>query len=299
MEKPIHHGSNRFAQANASIAEANSRSCESVNLQGGDVDAGPSSDLSIVPFEAHDNVAVDVPNSPERSVFLQRLSDLKTASPRFGLEDDVSYHTELAKLTVGRDDGLNQWLKTSSPLWKGNSSAPVKAVSTQESTTVLPTMSMVKKQSSHSPSPLRESAPAQELTSVTPPSSRFRNGRSNSSSLQEQVLSISNQSLNVNSPSPDHTHFLPAAIPFQWEDQPGKPKSIRLSRRLSREAVEIIKYMENLPSAEVVEITGISTAGGIGIGNANEGRTESHRYYGKAQHSREASLGQSSRRYST
>jgi hypothetical protein len=78
-----------------------------------------------------------------------------------------------------------------------------------------------------------------------------------------------------------------------------KPKSTRLSRKLSRETVETIQYMENLPS---VENTGTSADGGIGnggIGNGDEARTESHRYYGKSRHSREASLGQSSRRNST
>lgn len=37
----------------------------------------------------------------------------------------------------------------------------------------------------------------------------------------------------------------------------------------------------------------------MGDNDGDKGRTESHRYYGKAQHSREASLGHSSRRYST
>lgn len=322
MEKPIHHDSQadtpqRFAAGDGPVYSL-------------------SHGARVLPIEPHKNVAVDVPDSPERTVILQRLRDLQSAaaSPRFGLEIDASYHKELAKLTIGRDDGLNQWLKSSSPLWKGTNA---KAAPTQESPRDVAAViaAVRRKQSSHSPSLVGESGLTPVRASGTPATSRFNLNSGNNNSLHEQILCISKQSPQVSSPPPDHTHFLPAAIPFQWEDQPGKPKSIRVSRRLSREDAEILKYVDRLPFAEVVKVTDTYRAGlgdgddtrteshrygssrmgnddGIkvrmespryggnrmGHGDGIEVRTESHRYYGKVQHSREASLGQSSRRYS-
>ena len=175
----------------------------------------------------------------------------------------------------------------------------------------------------------------QELLPITPTPARFKQSprrRSSSSSIQDQIVSIHKLQFPARAvssashiPSPDHTPFLSAArgkIPFKWEEEPGKPKitvNDADARRLSREEIEVSNCVETIlqldssqngdtnivpESATVIEASEngeTSSARRSADGAGDEGRIESHRYYGKGHlrgHS-ESSLGQSSRRYST
>ncbi|KAG0615362.1 hypothetical protein M758_5G035400 [Ceratodon purpureus] len=348
------YGSNRFTVvANACANEK--QGCDAA--QSGD-------GLSVVQVQAaRIKVAVNdyVPASPGRSEILRRLTDLKAhpLSPRQVPDDAVSYHKEKAKMAAVRDE-LHGRLKISLPLLKdeyygkGSSSPASKYQSKPQENALgeLEIMSNIgeRRRQSSSPSGLRGSPrrPPQwgsQEHPITPtsrfrngdehpttPTSRFRNGERqlvSGSSIQEQIVSIRKQphaaAGNVsNTPSPEHPLSVPGAIPFKWEEEPGKPKTIAaaanraLARRLSREGIEVSNCTEMKSGSQKDDIKPItdeleSGNSGRGIeaparsssdtGNGDPiGRTGSFRFYGRAQlskHSREASLGRSSRRYST
>lgn len=291
-----------------------------------------------------------VPTSP-RSEVLRRLSDLKAhpSSPRFTPEDVASYQKEKAKIAAVRDD-IHQRLKKTQPLLKNEysrkvSSSPVSQYHCKPQVSVLSELEIMeikeRRQQSSSSSELRGSprrfSQSFSQTHPTSPTSRFRDAKTKldgGCSTQERIVStcklVCKQSQvvvsNINSPSPDHVLSMPVAIPFKWEEEPGKPKTIAaavdraLARRLSRDGIETSEGMEfqlGLPKGDVKSSTGVVESGNSGKGIGPEasgrsspdysnvdrtGRSGSHRYYGREYLrglSREASLRRSSRRHST
>lgn len=148
-------------------------------------------------------------------------------------------------------------------------------------------------------------------------------------SIQDQIIDIRMHSWTMAScastPSPDHALSVSAAIPFNWEEEPGKPKTIAaaaqraLARRLSREGIDLNSFLEGNRSAPSFSSRLSVESDSYGDALASElsagqdisparnsadlsSRSGSHRYYSKHHsrgHSREKSLGRSSRRYST
>lgn len=308
-EEEQSHGSNRFAATDDDGSENHA-------------DAGD---------QARRNVAVDVPNSPERDEVQRRLNELKAAHQsglRFGLDDVISssllrfgspnlddvatYHKQMAKLAARRHQRLQTGSSCSSPL---SSKAPTQEITTELGELEIMPITMSKS----SPSQIPQSS-LQELHPTTSRLLKQSPRRSSSCSIQEQIVSICKLQFPAraasckvsNFPSPDHTPFLSAArgsIPFKWEEEPGKPKSIAANaanvQRLPREETEVSNVVSE--SVTVDEVTGNggasssarSSTEGAGVGHGDGGRIESHRYYGRAHlrgHS-ESSLGQSSRRY--
>jgi len=265
--------------------------------------------------------------SPRREV-LRRLRDLKAhpLSPRFSPEDIASYQKEKAKIIVMKDD-VQQRLK---PLLKNEylgkgSSNPINQYYRKPQANVMSELEIMefkeKRQQNFSlplelrGSPQRTPQPSSPMhsTSLT---LRFKDDRNMlhvGRSKQDKVV-VSN----INSPSPDHVHSKRIAIPFTWEDEPGKPKTLAttvdrvLARRLSRDGIE---YMELQLDSKKVDVNSSTENGHSekGIGPEASGlssssssnvdqRSGSHRYYGGDYLrglSREASVRRSTNRHST
>lgn len=286
------------------------------------------------------NTSLTVPPSPGRSEILRRLSDLKAhpLSPRLAPEDAVNYDKEKAKT---RED-LHHRQGTRLPLSSNDSSKSSSTSVSKEypvltqsqcklsgnalgGIEIMPNLGEKSRQG-NSPSKLRGSPHRSAQSSqehLTTPISRLKN-----SSIQEQIVIICKQpqtlkASNVSDSSPDHAPIMLAAVPFKWEEEPGRPKTIAAvanlapARRATREGIEVGNFSETQsksdvkPFAEVVEnsITckGIDQARSSSVrsspetGKGDVGRTSSYRYYGQPRlrgHSRDASLGRSSRRYS-
>lgn len=201
----------------------------------------------------------------------------------------------------------------------------------------------------------QEQGEPNHLQAVTPPPRKVAgNSNSNSNSIQDQIVSIRKHSLAMakrrvgvvggmtSSPSPDHHNITSphsisaAAVPFNWEVQPGKPKTLAeaaqraLARKLSREAVEFTTNSEDqklgvrqqqsveesssdrcgwskhdeskdaqtlLPKSTALSPSHNNNTSSLCKENGIAERSGSHRYYGRG-HSRESSWGRSSRRYS-
>lgn len=325
------HGSNRLT----AVAD------EFANEKEGCVGAQSSDRLSMVQVGA---ARIKVPASPGRSEILRRLSDLKAhpLSPRFAPEDAVSYQKEVKMATVRNE--LHRRAKISLPLLKDEysgkgSSSPASQYQCKTLKNALGELEIMsniveRSRQSNSPSgvrgnPRRSAQLGSQEHPITP--SRLRNGERQlvaGNSILEQIISIRKQSHAAasngnNSPSPDHDVSVSAAIPFKWEEEPGKPKTIAAAapyaqaRRLSRDRIEVSNCIEMKsasqkdnfkPSTDEVESgnygkgTEASTQSSSDIGNGDPVvRSGSYRYYGRAylsKHSREGSLGRSSRRYS-
>lgn len=196
----------------------------------------------------------------------------------------------------------------------------------------------------------QEQGELNHLQAATPPPRKVA-GNSNSHSIQDQIVSIRKHSLAMakrrvgvaSSPSPDHhdnitsPHSISAAaVPFNWEVQPGKPKTLAeatqraVARKLSREAVEVITNSDDqnfgarqqqsveesssdrcgwskhdegkdaqtlLPKSTALSPSNNNSSASLFKENGIAERSGSHRYYGRG-HSRETSWGRSSRRYS-
>ena len=332
------HGSNRPT----AVADA------FANEKEGCVGAQSSDGLSVVQVGAA-RIKVTgndrVPASPGRSEILRRLSDLKAhpLSPRFAPEDAVSYQKEV-KMAIVRDE-LHRRAKISQPLLKDEysgkgSSSPASQYQCKTLKNALGELEIMsniveRRRQSNSPSGVRgnprRSAQLGSQEHPITPTSRLRNGERQlvaGNSILEQIISIRKQSHaaasnGINSPSPDHDLSVSAAIPFKWEEEPGKPKTIAAAapyaqaRRLSRDRIEVSNCIEMKsasqkdnfkPSTGEVESgnygkgSEASTQSSSDIGNGDPvGRSGSYRYYGRAylsKHSTEGSLGRSSRRYS-
>lgn len=328
------HYSNRFtAVANACAEEK--QGCRASKSSDG------LSEVQVVAARIEVAVNDHVTASSRRSEILRRLSDLKAhpSSPWFAPENAVSYHREEAKVAAVRDE-FHRRLKPSLPLSKDEYS-PVNQYQRKPQKVELSEqeiMSNIRERTRQNnlPSGFRGSPriSAQLASQANPitPTSRFKNGERQlaaGSSTREQIASICRQthaaaSNVINSPSPDHNLSVPAAIPFKWEEEPGKPKTIAgaahraLARRLPREGIEVSNCIEIIagsqkddckPSTDEAE-SGNSRKGTHAsarmlsdTGNGDPiGRSGSHRYYSRAslsRHYRDGSLGRSSRSYST
>ncbi|XP_024378677.1 uncharacterized protein [Physcomitrium patens] len=285
-------------------------------------------------------MAVSVPNPPGRGTILRRLCDLKTqwSTPRVMLDDEVSYNNEMA---VERDN-LRHRLKSSLLLLKNDnvghsvsSSLVMKehSVSRQSKSSpqedalgeldIMPisvNRKMLGCDSSASGLSGGISCRLAQEQSTTPTSTRFkpasmqgqsttpRSVRSRNGSIQEQIVSIQKRSLatpcNINDPTPYDTPYLSAAIPFKWEEEPGKPKSIdatanrALSDKSPLESMKVSNFTKIQLDRLQKDDENLRGSPDGGSSNGDEGCIYSHRFYGRGVsfgHSRQTSMGLSSR----
>ncbi|XP_024374848.1 uncharacterized protein [Physcomitrium patens] len=275
------------------------------------------------------HVAVSVPNSPVMGTNQRKLGDFKSRPSTPGLvsADMVSYQEEMAIMAVERDD-LQHKLKSSTQLLKGIDSGE-NSDSTPVKEHLVPRKSRCSQQGnefgeldimpiairrrmkdgeSQSSRPTRiSSSRLSQEQAIAPMSVRSRNG-----SVQEQIVSIRKQFLdtveNINIPSDDHSPSFSAAIPFKWEVEPGKPKTDAATEKRVKYHKQ---HKQGTPRSNCLESELHSSqradekligSQDCGIGNdyGDNRCTSSHRFYDAADslgHSRQSSLGHSSRRY--
>lgn len=266
--------------------------------------------------------------SPRREV-LQRLHDLKAhpSSPRFSLEDNiVSYQKEKAKINVVKDDIQQLRLKTllKNEYFGKGISKPISQYHCKPQANMSSELEIMEfkeksqRRSCSLPSELQSSL-QKTLEPLSPMHSTTLTLRFKEDKMQLHGDECSKQNEvvvnNIDDLSLDHIHSNQVAIPFTWENELGKSKTIAaamdrvLAHQLSRDGIEFMELQLNSQKGDVNSSIenghfekGIGPEALLGLSLSSSTNVDqqggSQRYYGR-DYLKGLSREASSRRYST